>query len=220
MQIRELLRNNYDVIVDGYLRSANSRLACAIQVTAPNLRVRSHAHQIAHVRQAIVRHGKPAIVVIRKPEEAIPSCAFHKHWSIAFATQYYEMYYGQLLDLVRSPNLLVVDFHTVLSQLNATLQAIGARYPSAFHVMEIPEDLEAQTNRKIRELPWGENPLSVSLPDAERAPWVQRLKDEFRDASGSGCLRRIDGIYDRVMSSSAVLRLPSDAVHQAVDNGS
>jgi hypothetical protein len=130
------------------------------------------------------------------------------------------MYYGQLLDLIESRNLLVIDFHTVVSELNATLQAIGAWYPSVFHVMEITEELEAQTNRKIRELPWGENPLSVSLPDAKRAPWVQRLKDEFRDASGSACLRRIDGIYDRVMSSSALLRLPSDAGRRSVANAS
>jgi hypothetical protein len=220
MQIRELLRNNYDVIVDGYPRSANSRLACAIEVAAPNLRVRSHTHQMAHVRQAIVWHRKPAIVVIRKPEDAIPSCAFHQRWSISYATRYYEMYYGQLLDLIGQRDLLVVDFDTVLSRLNATLQAIRARYPSTLPAPQIPEDLEAQTNRKIRELPWGENPLSVSLPDAERAPWVQRLKDEFNDASGSACLRRIDEIYDRVMSSSAMLRLPSDVLRRSAVNGS
>lgn len=215
MQIRELLRTNYDVIVDGYPRSANSRLACAIQVAAPNLRTRSHAHQMAHVRQAIVRHGKPAIVVIRKPGDAIASCAFHRRWSIAYATQYYEMYYRQLLDLIGRPNLLVVDFETVLSRLHATLRAIGSWYPSTFHLLRIPDELEAQVDRKIRELPWGKNSLTVSLPDAERAAWLKPLKDELKQAAGSASLRRINEIYNRVMSSSAMLRLPSDEPSQS-----
>jgi glycosyltransferase involved in cell wall biosynthesis len=220
LKIRELLRNNYDLIVDGYPRCGNSRLVCAIQVAAPNLRVRSHAHQIAHVRQAIVWHRKPAIVVIRKPADAIPACAFHRRWSIAYATRYYEMYYGQLLDLIGRPGLLVVDFDTVVSGLNATLQAISARYPSTLSAPQIPEDLEAQTNRKIRELPWGKNPLSVSFPDAERAAWVQCLKDEFDEASGSGCPRRFDEIYSRITSSSAMLRLPPDVLCRGAANGS
>jgi glycosyltransferase involved in cell wall biosynthesis len=220
LKIRELLRNNYDLIVDGYPRSGNSRLACAIRLVAPNLRVRSHAHQIAHVRQAIVRHGKPAIIMIRKPADAIPACAFHRCWSIAYASRYYEMYYEQLLDLIGRPGLLVVDFDTVLSGLNATLQAISARYPSILCDPRIPEDLEAQTNRKIRELPWGKSPLTVSLPDAERSLQVQRLNDELSDAPGSGRSRRLDEIYRRVISSSAMLRLQSDVLCRGAANGS
>ena len=209
LQIRELLRADFDLIVDGYPRSGNSRLACSLKLAAPHLRVRSHTHQIAHIRRAAVQLGKPTILLIRKPAEAIPACAFHQKWTISYAAKYYELFHTQALELATSGNLLVVPFELIVTKLKATVQMIADRQPSMFGPLQLPDDFEQRTDQEVRKLKWGENPLSLSLPDPRRVPWVEQMAKTYQRGSGSDIHLRVQDLYMRITSSDAVLRIPS-----------
>lgn len=158
-----------------------------------------------------MRHRKPAIVVIRRPVEAIPACAFHQKWTVAYAARYYALFHEQLLDLVKTGNVLVVGFESIVSELATTVQSIAARHPSMFDSLHLPDDFEQRTDQRVRELAWGANPLSVSLPEAQRAPWVRQLTQVYEDASGSDIRRTVEDLYTRIMSSDSGLRTPRRA---------
>ena len=61
-----------DVVVEGFPRSSNSFVRESLLATEPALRIASHVHQPAHVRQA-VRLNVPTLVLVRDPMSAVVS---------------------------------------------------------------------------------------------------------------------------------------------------
>lgn len=174
--MRALIRNDYELIVDGFHRSGTSSLAVGLSTLDPELRIRSHCHQAIHVIQAITHHHRGAVVLIRNPLEAIPSAARHLNCSLRLATARYCAYYESLLSHVGK--LLVIPFDVLTSDLPATLDAVSARLDLeqvAGKRDELMRDIEAG----VTQLPWGNSEATSSWPSQNRELMTRPLRSQF-----------------------------------------
>lgn len=67
-----------DLLIDGFPRSANSRIEAYVSLLYPSLRLAHHRHVSAQFRLATA-WNKPAILLIRQPSEAIASLLFRNN---------------------------------------------------------------------------------------------------------------------------------------------
>jgi hypothetical protein len=191
--LHEAHRDGYDLIVDGYPRSANSFLAMAFKVANPQVRVRSHCHWPTHVIAAL-RRGKPACVLIRQPEDAIASTAVHTRGTLAWATRRYVDYYEALLPY--RDRMLVITFDQATTRLRDVFEEMNQRFGLTLNLPVVDDDFRHAIEEQVRTLDWGQDPLKVSLPSPARAPHLKELKRRLQAPGMALDLHRADELYD------------------------
>ena len=70
----KIAKKYFDLIVDGFPRSANSYSTRLFQHLEPRFLIGNHLHSVAHINYGI-KKSIPTIVLIRKPKDAIVSLA-------------------------------------------------------------------------------------------------------------------------------------------------
>jgi len=175
-RLRELCQKNYDLLVDGYPRSANSYFAMAVRVASPGLSVRCHCHKPTHVIQA-VRDKKPACVLIREPVDAISSSVIHFRWTMAQAVEIYINYY-ELLKPYKN-HFVVATFEQATKNVPEVFAVVNAKFGIAVPIPVDDHVFRDTVKSKVRELSWGHDPFWVSLPSHERTPLLQLVKSRL-----------------------------------------
>ena len=90
------VRPDSDVIIEGFPRSANTFAVVALKMSQPQpIGVGRHLHSLGHVRRGL-QLGKPALIVIRHPRDAVLSLAIaHPELKLAsLLTEYIDFYEG------------------------------------------------------------------------------------------------------------------------------
>ncbi|MFW6121333.1 MAG: hypothetical protein ACOC80_10615 [Petrotogales bacterium] len=85
-----------DIHVTGYPRSGNTFALYLLKQLLPNLNIATHIHATSSIKSAL-HHNVPVIVLLRDPEECIPSAIIKRKSSSLrrdlFAIQEYNLYY-------------------------------------------------------------------------------------------------------------------------------
>lgn len=181
IRVRQLLQSDYDIVVDGYPRSGTSLTAAALGVVLPQMRIRSHCHQPTHVLQALRHHRRPAVVLLRDPQEAVPSAARHYGWTLEEASIRFCAYYRALTPFVA--DLLIVPFPAATGRLDEVIATLCRRLgmPSA---QAGGTSLLEQASERVRSLPWGASEATVSLPSAARDAATTDRRARFLGSAG------------------------------------
>ncbi|MGH2554667.1 MAG: hypothetical protein ACRDHO_02985 [Actinomycetota bacterium] len=203
------VRRKTDIVIEGFERSGNSFAVAAFRL-AQNRPVRI-AHHLHVAGQVVVAHrlGVPALVLIRKPEDAIVSLLFrYPHLSVAQALRSYRRFYEPLVPLRRG--LVLARFESVISDFGMVTKRVNEVFRTSFEVFEhSPENaarcfaLIEQANRT--KYGKGEvDEISVARPSGARAEAKARLVSEYRSPRWSDERRRVEAIYAALVERADV----------------
>lgn len=170
-----------EIVIEGYPRSANSFAVAAFrQAQGRPVNIAHHRHAAAQVLGGI-RMGVPVLVLIRKPEEAVPSLAARHRFGVGGALAYYTRFYGPLLR--HRDRVEWARFEEVTTDFGAVVQRINARYGTSFAPFEHTEDNVRRCAEEIaahdRATLGADADLMGALPNAARAPVKERLRAEY-----------------------------------------
>jgi hypothetical protein len=124
-----------DIVIEGYPRSANSFAVAAFRLAQERpVNIAHHRHVAAQVLGSI-KLGVPTLVLIRAPEEAVPSLvARHPHVGMRGALLGYVRFYRPLIR--HRTHIEWATFSEVTSDFGAVIRRINARYGTNFHPFE------------------------------------------------------------------------------------
>lgn len=185
------------VTIDGYPRSANSFAVKAfMEAQGGFVRVGNHTHSPANLIRG-VRLGKPALLVIRDPKDAILGyCAWCDETEgelpnylkavqlKAFARRYVQ-FHKKLLPYLGS--IVVADFQDVIKDYGRVIERVNERYDATFKLFEhTKENQQALFNNAPRHL----------SPSTARDQIKKAYEQEWDKIKGSALIADAYNLYD------------------------
>lgn len=183
--------------IDGYPRSANSFAVKAfMEAQGGFVRVGNHTHSPANLIRG-VRLGKPALLVIREPKDAILGyCAWCDETEgelpnylkavqlKAFARRYVQ-FHKKLLPYLGS--IVVADFQDVIKDYGRVIERVNERYDVTFKLFEhTKENQQALFNNAPRHL----------SPSTGRDQIKKAYEQEWDKIKGSALIADAYNLYD------------------------
>ena len=168
-----------DLCIEAFPRSANSSTYRKFMIANPGAIVAHHTHTVANVAAA-VRHGVPALVLIRRPPDALLSAlvAQRKPSPDDVLARYVD-FHRWLADHV--DGVVLADFETVLSDWNGVIERVNDRFGTSFATHADAADADRQMEDFIRAKMDAEarsrHATNMPLPSPERSG----LKESFRE---------------------------------------
>lgn len=194
------------IVIEGYPRCANSFAVKAFRMSndpGRQLRVATHLHSPAHVTVGL-QYQLPTLVLIRNPDEAIPSwlalaiqlnkfgdyqlSARERRVLVRYWTHYFYFFYHRLEKY--QSRFVLADFEETTHDFNHVLQQVNRKFGSDFDAFEHSE-------RAVKEI-FNSSKVHLS-PSKER----DSLKQVFRDIYFSEMNRKhrecAQAIYRRML---------------------
>lgn len=143
-------RRSTELVIDGYIRSANTYALCAF--LHANGEDRGVSHHIHHpvVFEKAARLGIPALLVVRRPEDVLasslqflPEAAAHQ----VLAT--YALYHERMLAL--NDSIVVSDFPETVSNFGAAISRVNSRFGTDFAPYRKTPENEASVIEAVEE---------------------------------------------------------------------
>lgn len=192
-----------DLVIEGYQSSGNTFARMAAEHANPGIDVASHVHSWAHVAQAR-RLGKPVIVLLRAPEDAISSHAARMELADLDAElRRYRTFYRGVWRF--RDEVVLAPFEVVTKRFGEVIGSVNRRFGTALRPFdhEDPAATEAIFEQMEREMASIGAEWRVARPRAERqeaTAMVRRaLAEGGRRRAMAGCRRA----YDRLMAEAA-----------------
>lgn len=193
LQKRWLFDRNYDVLIDGFSRSANTYGSVALRLCYPHGVVICHRHMPVYVIQAL-RDRKPVCLLIREPRAAIASWIIYSGWDFDTAIDDYIAYYEPLM--AYRDKLLVVEFNQVTREFPAVVQALNHKY-GLNCIVPVQDDVFIERIYEgVRGFDWARNPMTISLPSPERKRLLEQVQVLLRRERFASQLLRAQQLYE------------------------
>lgn len=126
---KQLVTRKSDIIIEGFPRSGNTFTETAIQLAQGDqpLRIASHLHFPAHVIRG-VRLGKPCLIVLREPLDAIASMLvyYNDNFPTRQAIREYIEFYEMLPPL--QDQILVATFKEVRDDMGFVIKRFNTKF--------------------------------------------------------------------------------------------
>lgn len=157
-----------EICIEGFPRSGNSWFVSVFQYWNKGVSVAHHSHLAGSLKYAIDR-GCPAVVLIRKPEDAVASAlAWDGLLDVNVALMSYLSFYNSLWK--ERNRLVVLKFEDVVSHPDRCIASINSRCSKAFNftgfTSEVDEAIRQQLKKVNRQNQ--RNDSNTSLPNAAR----------------------------------------------------
>jgi hypothetical protein len=191
-----------EFVIEGYPRSGNTFATAAFGLakTGPHPKVSHHTHAPASVILA-ARRGIPALVLIRRPEDAVVSVVVRQpDLPMQAALRAYVGFYRPLLRY--RDRIVVATFDEVVRDFGAVIRRVNERFSTTFGVFHHTEENARQAlalieqEERVRRGAGPELIRTAAFPMESRS----RLKDERRAEYGSPRLRtlraRAESLYE------------------------
>lgn len=192
---------NTHICVEGYPSSANSYTYHILKYLTKDLNFGHHCHSFANVKLAI-EYQIPAIVLIRKPENAIASriARFDStvEESLLEYTEFYELTqkYIQSIILITFDEI-IHDTASVLNKINNSTQIEFSDYNNLDDVNKKVRDRMHNVERRLKK-----DVSNISLPSEER----NKLKEDLKNSIlGSPLFNKADAVYKRLQPYSILV---------------
>jgi hypothetical protein len=188
-----------DIVIDGFPRSANTFSARSFEFANPAARASHHMHTPANILLG-VRYGIPAVVLIRKPEDAVPSEVIREpRKSVRRALLEWNSFYARVLPLL--DQVVVADFATVTTDYSVVIDEVNRRFGTSFvpyrNSAEADEQVFAAIDARARSRGKSGSRLEsqVPRPSTTRAEQKPRLQAELGRGDLRPLLARAQALY-------------------------
>jgi hypothetical protein len=174
----EIVADDTEIVIEAFARSAQSFVVAAFRLAQE-----PHASRIAHHTHAPstllegVRHGVPALLIVREPEDAILSFLIRTPAvSMAGALRGYVRFHRPLLP--HRSGLVVATFDQVTGDLAAVIERVNLRFGTSFRPFEPTEE---NVDRIFREIEEDERRRARSADGLERSvPRPSAVREELK----------------------------------------
>jgi hypothetical protein len=182
----EPVTRHTQLVIEGFPRSGNTFCAAAFgSAQRRRVRVARHEHVPAQV-MAAARAGIPALVLIRRPQDAVLSLVIqHPEVTVRQVTRAYVRFYQPLLRF-RS-RFVAATFEEVVTDLGAVIGRVNTRFGTSFDLFRhTPENVErclAEIELQNRTV-WTDESLlqrKGAFPSERRTVLKMALRGEFRE---------------------------------------
>lgn len=201
-----LVDERTEIVIEGFPRSGNTFAVVAFRVAQQRpLAIAHHLHVPAQVIWA-VRKGVPALLLIRKPTDAVISLVIYDPTvSIARALKRYIRFYTAVAP--HSDGCIVATFDQVISSFGDVTERINARYQTSFLTFDHTEEdvqrcfeIIEQKHRRRRRRP-SVTEATVSRPSPEREKLKELLRKDLQEPRIRPLIARANEQYDELASS-------------------
>jgi hypothetical protein len=203
----DLARRHSSIVIEGFLRSGNTFSVAAFRVSnGTDHHIGRHLHAAAHVHRA-VRLGRPTIVLIREPADAVISYLIRRPTlTPGAALREYIGFYRSLWRLRAS--FVVGPFDLMVSDFGAVIEAVNRRFGTAFLPYEPTPDNDEAAFRIVEEMNRRECggmvvETHVARPSADRRAARQELSRLLESPRFSSLLEEARDLHDRYLDLAA-----------------
>ncbi len=197
-----------EIVIEGYPRSGNTFAVVAFRLAQRReIKMAHHLHAAAQIKRA-ARLDVPAILLIRKPSEAILSLMVRDpHASMRWAIRSYIRFYSAVVPYLEKT--VVAPFATVTSDLASIIRMVNTSYGTAFKEFVPTEDalnsvrqtVEWMAQRDSMMTGWDYR-LGVALPSEERRRAKESRRTEYFDERNKPLRLTAEALYERIMQYS------------------
>jgi hypothetical protein len=195
-----LVGPNTDLLIEGYPRSANTFAVLAFRTANPGTRTANHLHNPAHVMLA-TRYGVPAVVLLRRPSQAIPSLLVRRpDLPAARAIRNYVEFYELLEPYL--DRIVVASFETVIGDFAAVIAAVNERFATGFRLYssQLHRDTVMAEIDQANAYARGGRVAPEAVPRPH--PVRERLKNEQRLDGYASALLEAERVYERLRKAA------------------
>jgi len=180
---RLLFDRDTELVIEGYPRSANTYAVVAFERAQPApVRMAHHLHAASQILNG-VRAGRPVLVLLRDPREAVASLAVRSpDISIAAALRFYARFHRAALPVLE--HCFVAPYAAVIGEYDRVIEGLNNRFGTAFAVPPADPPFVAACFRSIDEIDRrtsrrGGSPATVARPSPARAEAKQRILERM-----------------------------------------
>ena len=194
-----------DIVIEGYMGSANSFAREAFRFANPGCEIASHLHSPSQIERAR-QLRKPLIFATRPPVDAIASVA--GRWGTPSLRQELLRYARLYRAFLQDPSAgVVAPFHQIVADFGPLIEQVNARYGTSFApfpsldpaaVAEVERVIEAFNARVYGP----ESAHFRPLPSAERKAAAQAVVEAIHERRYRGLVQECDGLYSAVMPAA------------------
>ena len=194
------------IAIDGFPRSANTFSSRAFVFVNPDVAVSHHMHAPASILLA-VRHGVPAIVVVRSPVDAVLSEVIREpRKRLHRALIEWNSFYGLVRPVL--DRVVVADFSTVTSNYAVVIEEVNRRHGTSFvPYRNSPESDEAvfasiDAGARLRGKTGSRLETQVPRPSKERAERKAGLQAELEQPGLRVLVDRAQALYSEYLAAA------------------
>ena len=200
-----LVERGTDLVIEGYQSCGNTFAKKAMEQANPAVRIASHTHSWANVAQGL-RLGKPVIVLLRPPLDAIASHAVRMRLDdLDRELHRYRRFYHRVAGV--SGAVVVAPFERTTNRFGEVIEALNARTASNFTPFD--HDDEAAKEKVFDEMqrevdsapPELDRRWRVARPNPDRAEATREMKARLTGDRHREALARCQAIHDRLARS-------------------
>lgn len=159
--------------------------------------------------------GKPALILIREPRDAIASWVIYSRYPLGYCISSYREFYEKLLPYF--DRICVAQFHEVAKGFSQIIERVNQRFECKFHASMIDEETTRKIFAKIEsdyveinnDSPVDE--LRVSRPSVERRKFKEWVLQQMELPVHAGDLKRAEEVYRQFSGLGPTASLP--AIH-------
>jgi hypothetical protein len=194
-----------DLVIDGYPRSANSFAVNAFfSAQEEPVRVSHHLHAAANIIYAAKRNI-PVLLLVRTPEDAVPSYAIYSSVSLMHALNYNIRFHRHVAPFIQQ--LCVADFHQIRTDYGAVMHRLNRKYNLNYRVFEHTKENEehcfqvGSANAK-KLFPDRDDSQRLSIPNAAKKEKTLEMKNNLLGDAYAEKMEEARRLY-RVFSAAA-----------------
>jgi len=202
---RSALRNDTEIVIEGFNRSANTFAVAAFKLAQPRpVRIAYRLHAPAQVIAA-AKMNIPTLVLIRNPEDAILSFVIHQSHSIRTnvtmkqALKAYISFYESII--LHRHHFVLATFDAVVADFGKIIRKVNNKFGTGFLEFIHTEDNVKECFKLIEEgYGKGEEIYKiVAKPSKERRKIKDALRSEFRAENLAELRERAYRIYYKMI---------------------
>ena len=198
-----LVDGDTDIVIEGYQSCGNTFARKAMEHANPEARIASHSHSWANVARGL-RLGKPIVVLLRHPIDAVASHAVRMHLDdVDRELHRYHRFFDRVTGVAES--VVLAPFDVTVNRFGEVIAEVNSRFSTNFRLFDHTDstakaavfeemDREAMSSPSELDRVW-----RVARPNAARAEATQEMKDRLRSEAHRAALIRCLAVYDRLL---------------------
>ena len=198
-----LVDGETDIVIESYQSCGNTFARKAMEHANPQVRVASHSHSWANVARGM-RLGKPVVVLMRHPIDAVASHAVRMHLDdIDRELHRYHRFFDRVSGA--TDGVVLAPFDVTVNRFGDVIAEVNRRFSTSFGLYDHTDpatkaavfaemDREAMSSPSELDRVW-----RVARPNAARAEATREMKERLRSDVHRPALIRCLAAYDRLL---------------------
>jgi len=197
-----LVDDRTDIVIESYQSCGNTFARKAMEHANPQARIASHSHSWANVARGL-RLGKPVVVLLRPPVEAIASHTVRMRLDdLDRELRRYRRFFRRVAAVPGS--VVLAPFEVTVNRFGDVVDAVNARFSTRFAPFDhtdpaakaaVFEEMEREAASSPTEL---DRMWRIARPNAERAEATQEMQARLRSPEHRRALAGCEAVYEEL----------------------